>query len=83
MFFGWRVVGGAFFGMLLANGLFTYGFTILVNPIRAEFGASLEEVMYSLTMGTMGGLIFGPLIGICIDRYSVRLLMTLGCLVSA
>lgn len=83
MFFGWRVVGGAFVGMLLANGLFTYGFTVLINPIRAEFGASLEQVMYSPFLGTMGGLIFGPLIGIAIDRYSVRLLMTLGCVLSA
>jgi predicted MFS family arabinose efflux permease len=82
MFFGWRVVAGAFVGMLLANGLFTYAFTILVNPIRVEFGASLEQVMYSLTLGTMGGLILGPVIGSMIDRYSVRHLMTLGCLLT-
>lgn len=82
MFFGWRVVAGAFVGMLLANGLFTYAFTILVNPIRLEFGASLEQVMYSLTLGTMGGLILGPVIGSMIDRYSVRHLMTLGCLLT-
>lgn len=82
MFFGWRVVAGAFVGMLLANGLFTYAFTILVNPIRAEFGASLEQVMYSLTLGTMGGLILGPVIGSMIDRYSVRHLMTVGCLLT-
>jgi len=83
MFYGWRVVGGAFIGMVLANGLFTYGFTVLVNPLRAEFDASLEQVMYSLTLGTMGGFVLGPFIGFAIDRYSVRHLMTLGCIVSA
>jgi predicted MFS family arabinose efflux permease len=83
MFFGWRVVAGAFVGMLLANGFFTYAFTILVNPIRAEFDASLEQVMYSLTLGTLGGLLFSPLIGVMIDRYSVRHLMALGGVITA
>lgn len=83
MFYGWRIVAGAFVGMILANGFFTYAFTILVNPIRAEFGVGLEQVMYSLTIGTIGGLVIGPIVGICIDRYSVRNLMTLGCLLSA
>lgn len=83
MFIGWRVVAGAFVGMLLANGLFTYGFTILVNPIRADFDASLEQVMYSLTLGTLGGLVLGPIVGTLIDRYSVRALMIAGGLITA
>lgn len=83
MFFGWRVVAGAFVGMVLANGMFTYAFTVLVDPIRKEFGASLEQVMYGLTLGTFFGLLVGPLTGVLIDRYSVRYLMTLGCLVTA
>lgn len=83
MFYGWRVVAGAFAGMVLANGVFTYAFTVLVNPIRDEFSASLEQVMYSLTLGTFFGLLVGPVIGILIDRYSVRYLMTLGCLMMA
>ena len=44
MYYGWRVVAGAFIGMVLANGIFTYGFTVLVDPIRVEFDASLESV---------------------------------------
>ena len=79
---GWRVVAGALVGMVLANGFFTYAFTILVNPIRAEFGASLEQVMYSLTLGTLGGLFLSPVIGIMIDRYSVRHIMSLGGLIT-
>lgn len=83
MFIGWRVVAGAFVGMLLANGLFTYGFTILVNPIRVDFDASLEQVMYSLTLGTLGGLVLGPIVGILIDRFSVRFLMIAGGFITA
>ncbi|MDB4476515.1 MFS transporter [bacterium] len=83
MYIGWRVVAGAFAGMVLANGMFTYAFTVLVDPIREEFGASLEQVMYGLTLGTLFGLIMGPLVGALIDRFSVRILMTLGCLFTA
>lgn len=81
MFIGWRVVAGAFLAMVMANGLFTYGFTVLVDPLREDFGASLEQVMYSLTLGTLFGLALGPIVGAAIDRYSIRLLMTLGCIV--
>ena len=83
MFFGWRVVAGAFVGMVLANGIFTYGFTVLVDPIRDEFGASLAQVMNSLTLGTFFGLLVAPVMGVLIDRYSVRHLMTFGCLATA
>ncbi len=60
MFYGWRVVAGAFAGMVLTNGFFSYAFTVLVDPIRAEFGANLEQVMYSLTIGTLFGLVVSP-----------------------
>lgn len=76
-------MAGAFVGMVLANGIFTYGFTVLVDPIRNEFDASLAQVMNSLTLGTFFGLLVGPVMGILIDRYSVRHLMTIGCLATA
>ncbi len=82
MFFGWRVVAGAFVGMFLANGVFTYAFTVLVDPIREEFGVGLEQVMYSLTIGTFLGLICAPVTGMMVDRYSVRHIMTLGCVIT-
>ena len=83
MFFGWRVVAGSFVSMMLVVGFFTYSFTLLVSPIREEFGASLEQVMYSLTLGTFLGLIIAPISGILIDRYPVRLLMVVGCILTA
>ena len=64
--------------MVLTNGFFTYAFTVLVDPVRTEFDASLEQVMYSLTIGTLLGLVVSPVTGILIDRFSVRALMTIG-----
>lgn len=83
MFIGWRVVGGAFVGMVLANGIFTYGFTVIVNHVRTDFDATLEQVMYSPALGTLCGLLVAPLIGTLIDKSSVRALMTLGCFITA
>ncbi len=78
MFFGWRVVGGSFIVMLTVLGFFTYTFTLFVVPLREEFGVGLEQVMYSLTLGTLLSLLVGPVTGYLVDHFSVRILMTLG-----
>ena len=40
MFFGWYVVGGGFLAQMLVVGFFTYAVSLLVVPVRAEFGAT-------------------------------------------
>ncbi len=75
MFFGWKVVGGAAVAQLFVIGFFSYTFSLLVMPLREEFGASLEQVMYSMTLCTLVGLFMSPLAGAMIDRYPVRWLM--------
>ena len=57
--------------------------SLLVAPVRAEFGVSLEQVMYSLTSATFLGLFVQPLGGFLIDRYSVRIIMITGTLLCA
>lgn len=83
MFFGWYIVAGSFFAQLLVIGFFTYAVSLLVSPIQAEFGVGLEQVMYSLTLGTMFGLVAMPVGGILIDRYSTRWIMSAGAAVFA
>lgn len=83
MFFGWRVVAGSFVSMMLVLGFFTYTFTLFVVPLREEFGVGLEQVMYSLTLGTLLSLLVGPVSGYLVDHFSVRILMTLGILLFA
>jgi len=83
MFFGWRVVAGSFVCMMLVLGFFSYTFSLFVVPLREEFGVGLEQVMYSLTLGTLLSLLVGPIAGYLIDHLSVRLLMTLGMLLFA
>jgi MFS family permease len=81
VFYGWRVVGGAFVAQLFVVGFFTYSFSLLVEPVRLEFDATLEQVMYSMTLSTLAGLFLSPVAGSLIDRLPVRWLMTAGALV--
>lgn len=78
MFFGWKVVGGAFTAQLFVVGFFTYAVSLLVSPVQSEFGVSLEQVMYSLTAATFLGLFMQPVAGAMIDRFSVRGIMAAG-----
>lgn len=83
MFFGWRVVAGSFVSLMLVVGFFTYTFTLFVNPLREEFGVGLEQVMYAPTLAPFLALLTSPFFGVMIDRYPVRRIMTVGCLLTA
>ncbi len=83
MFYGWRVVAGSFTTQLFVVGFFSYAVSLLVEPVRAEFGVSLEQVMYSLTAGTITGLFLQPVAGILVDKMSVRWIMSAGTLLYA
>lgn len=83
MFYGWRIVGSAFTAQLFVIGFFTYAVSLLTAPVRAEFGVSLEQVMYSLTAATFLGLFLQPLGGLLVDRVSVRAIMSWGTLLYA
>ena len=78
MFYGWRVVGGAFTAQMFVIGFFTYAVSLLVPSVRTEFDVSLEQVIYSLTMGTFVGLVLMPVAGVLADRVPVRWLMAAG-----
>lgn len=83
MFFGWRVVAGSFVALLLVLGFFTYTFTLLVVPLREEFDVGLEHVMYAPTLAPLAALLTNPIFGEMVDRYPVRWLMTVGCILTA
>lgn len=83
MYYGWRIVGGAFIAQLMVVGFFTYALSLLIEPVRQDFGVSLEQVMYSLTTATLLGLFLQPAGGILVDRFSVRAVMAVGAVLYA
>lgn len=83
MFYGWRIVGGAFIAQLFVVGFFTYAVSLLIGPVQEDFGVTLEQVMYSLTAATLFGLFLQPVGGILVDRVSVRTVMAVGAVLFA
>lgn len=80
MFFGWYVVAGTMIVQVAALGFFSYAISILVAPVRAEFGVGMEEVMYSLSAATALGIVMMPIGGVLVDKYPVRWLIAIGLL---
>ena len=79
----WTVVAGTFVSQMFVIGFFTYSVSILIPLIRADFGVSLEQVMYSLAAGTFLSMFMLPLAGVLLDRYSPRWIMSGGILAFA
>lgn len=78
MFYGWRIVGGSFLSQAFVFGFFTYAVSLLTQPVRESFDVGVEMVMYSLTCGTFVGLFTMPIVGVLLDKLSVRKLFAAG-----
>jgi len=78
MFYGWRIVGGSFLAQAFVLGFFTYAVSLLTQPVQESFDVGVEMVMYSLTCGTFIGLVTMPIVGILLDKLSVRILFAAG-----
>ncbi len=78
MSYGWRVVGGGFLSQAFVIGFFTYAVSLLTQPVRETFDVGVEMVMYSLTCGTFVGLFTMPIVGVLLDKLSVRKLFAAG-----
>jgi MFS family permease len=78
MFYGWRVVGGSFLSQAFVLGFFTYAVSLLTQPVQETFDVGVEMVMYSLTCGTFVGLFTMPVVGVLLDKLSVRKIFAAG-----
>lgn len=83
MYYGWVVVAVVFLAQLFQVGFSSYTFGLLVPSVQTEFDASRAEIMMGMSLTTVAGLVLAPLLGGIIDRYSARLLMTIGTLAMA
>lgn len=83
MFYGWRIVSGSVLANFLTSGFFTYAFSLLIISLREEFNASLQSVMYANMSAALFGLIFIPIGGVLVDRFSARWIMSGGGIATA
>lgn len=72
---GWAIVWASFFTSAFVSGGSQYGFGLFVTPLEEEFGWSRTQINVSLSIGLLSGLL-SPFVGVVIDRYGARWLMT-------
>lgn len=77
-FYGWVIVAGAWLIYMLNQAAFTWGFTVFVNPLAEEYGWSRTSITIAWALSLSWGLLLGPWLGRCFDRYGARPLMAIG-----
>jgi sugar phosphate permease len=78
MFYGWHIVWVSVVAQAFATGLTTYVFGLFQKPLATEFGASFQQVGLGMTLFSVGSSLFSPVLGVALDRYSIRGIMAAG-----
>lgn len=75
----WLVVLAAAIGISVSS-VNTYSLGVFVRPLQAEFGWGRASIMLGLTISAVAGTLFGPLVGVLVDRVGPRRIGILGVL---
>ncbi len=88
-FYGWVIVAVGMLALVVSNGLSIGGIPVFYKPLREDFVASgavaanQAESMIGLA-GSLTFLVagfFSPVAGYLIDKYSIKILMIVGCVI--
>jgi MFS family permease len=77
-FYGWRIVGAAFFAQILQTAIFNVGAATLFLPIAREFGATRTVISGVFAVSRLEGGVTGPLEGYLIHWVGARRYMIIG-----
>jgi len=80
---GWLVVGSVALIVTMVGASFFYGFGLVFNPIRDEFGWSNAAVSLAFSLRTEAGGIAAPVVGFGVDRAGPRRVLVTGIFVMA
>lgn len=83
VFYGWWMLGVAFFIQMLGSGTIVYSYSVVAVPLGAEFEASRTAMMFGITAMSLSSALVSPLLGRIIDRYSIRALIMFAALALA
>ena len=79
----WLALGLLFLAQMVAIGSISYGFSLLLKPLAAEFDLPRAQVNLGLMAVLVGMAVSGPLIGRALDRVSGRLVISAGAVLFA
>ncbi len=77
-FRGWRMVALAFVVDFVAVGFFFYSFGFFYPAIVEEFGGPLLWVAMGISVSNFVSGMFGPWIGVALDRFPLKRVMLIG-----
>lgn len=75
---GWWVVAGGFLAITITSGVAFFVLPLMIESFIEEFGWSLTEISFGLTIWGLAAALFSPLCGQWIDKYGARRMMLLG-----
>ncbi len=81
VYYGWFVLAAGALTELLAQGATSYSAGLFVLPLQAEFHLSRANANSSILILFVGVLFAAPLVGKWLDRYPIRVVVSLGALV--
>lgn len=79
MYYGWKIVGIAFFVDFIAVGFFFYSYGVFFKALAVEFGGSRLDVSIGITLVNVVGAIIAPRIGRALDRFPIKNVILFGC----
>ena len=77
----WNQVAVAFLTGGLFNGLMIYSYSALIALIAVDIPATQTQLMYPKTAMMGAGALLAPVLGILVDRYSIKRFLLLGVVV--
>jgi MFS transporter, OFA family, oxalate/formate antiporter len=82
IFYGWWVLCGVFFSYTALVGVQVYTFPLFYPVLIRQLGWSSEDVTLPATIFYLTGAIITPFVSLLFDRYSVRLFMIAGAILT-
>ena len=83
IFYGWWIVGAAFFVALYVGGVIFYGFTAIFEPIANDMGWSYTQISLAASLRGLELGLFAPITGILADRWGSRRLIIGGAIITS
>lgn len=83
IFFGWWIVGAAFFVAMYVGGVVFYGFTAVFEPIANDMGWSYAQISLAASLRGLELGFLAPVTGILTDRLGPRRIIFGGAVITA
>jgi len=82
IFYGWWIVVATFVIVFFGTGIAFYSFSVFIKPLEAHFGWGRTEISLAVAVWALLYGLSGPLVGVFMDKYGARAVITFCALLS-